>query len=76
MIHQLDMRGKDKVETAMERLKCFEPPEGYYLAFSGGKDSFKGVQTNACKLQGTWIEANVGRRKRSLRMVDTWRRIG
>lgn len=30
---------EDKVQTAMERLQAFEPPEGYYLAFSGGKDS-------------------------------------
>lgn len=30
---------EDKVETAIQRLKSFEPPEGYYLAFSGGKDS-------------------------------------
>ena len=29
----------DKVETAIERIKMFEPKEGYYLAFSGGKDS-------------------------------------
>lgn len=29
----------DKVELAIQRLKAFEPPEGYYLAFSGGKDS-------------------------------------
>jgi len=29
----------DKVAIAIERLKAFEPPEGYYLAFSGGKDS-------------------------------------
>lgn len=29
----------DKVEMAIERFKMFEPPEGYYLAFSGGKDS-------------------------------------
>lgn len=29
----------DKVQTALNRLKAFEPPEGYYLAFSGGKDS-------------------------------------
>lgn len=39
MIHQLNMQGKDKVQVAIERLKTFEPPEGYYLAFSGGKDS-------------------------------------
>jgi phosphoadenosine phosphosulfate reductase len=29
----------DKIETAIERIKQFEPPEGYFLAFSGGKDS-------------------------------------
>lgn len=28
-----------KVELAIKRLKAFEPPEGYYVAFSGGKDS-------------------------------------
>lgn len=30
---------KDKVQIAIDRLKAFEPPEGYYVAFSGGKDS-------------------------------------
>ena len=39
MINQLNMFGKTKVETAIERLQTFEPPEGYFLAFSGGKDS-------------------------------------
>ena len=39
MIHQMNMYGKDKVQIAIERLQTFEPPEGYYLAFSGGKDS-------------------------------------
>jgi phosphoadenosine phosphosulfate reductase len=29
----------DKVQTAINRLQAFEPEEGYYLAFSGGKDS-------------------------------------
>lgn len=29
----------DKVQIAIERLRMFEPSEGYYLAFSGGKDS-------------------------------------
>ena len=29
----------DKVKVAIDRLQYFEPPEGYYLAFSGGKDS-------------------------------------
>lgn len=39
MIDQLNMAGKTKVEVAIERIKTFEPKEGYYLAFSGGKDS-------------------------------------
>lgn len=30
---------RDKVQIAIERLRQFEPDEGYYLAFSGGKDS-------------------------------------
>ena len=29
----------DKVQVAIDRIKTFEPPEGYYVAFSGGKDS-------------------------------------
>ena len=29
----------DKVEESIRYLKSFEPPDGYYLAFSGGKDS-------------------------------------
>ena len=28
-----------KLDVAIQRLKSFEPPEGYFLAFSGGKDS-------------------------------------
>jgi len=31
--------GKDKMEIAIDRLRAFCPPEGYYVAFSGGKDS-------------------------------------
>lgn len=38
-IHQLNFQGKDMVEMSIERFRLFEPPEGYYLAFSGGKDS-------------------------------------
>jgi phosphoadenosine phosphosulfate reductase len=38
-IHQLNLLGKDKIEVAIMRLQEFEPPEGYYLSFSGGKDS-------------------------------------
>lgn len=39
MIGQLNIYGEDKVETAIKRIKMFEPEEGYYLSFSGGKDS-------------------------------------
>ncbi len=30
---------ENKIDIAIDRLKIYEPPEGYYLAFSGGKDS-------------------------------------
>ena len=30
---------EQKVQKSIERLKAFQPDEGYYLAFSGGKDS-------------------------------------
>jgi phosphoadenosine phosphosulfate reductase len=30
---------QDRIQESIEILKMFEPPEGYYLAFSGGKDS-------------------------------------
>ena len=39
MIHQLDFNGLDKVDKAIMRLQTYEPEEGYYLCFSGGKDS-------------------------------------
>ena len=39
MLSQLNLAGHTMVETALMRLREFEPPEGYYLAFSGGKDS-------------------------------------
>lgn len=39
MIHQIDIEGRDKVEKAILRLQTYEPSEGYYLCFSGGKDS-------------------------------------
>ncbi|MDD7647253.1 MAG: hypothetical protein PUJ35_08435 [Ruminococcus bromii] len=29
----------EKVQTAIQRLKAFEPADGYFLAYSGGKDS-------------------------------------
>lgn len=29
----------NKVQRSIERIRAFEPPEGYFLGFSGGKDS-------------------------------------
>ena len=39
MMYQQSLPLVDKVGMSIERLKSFEPEEGYYLAFSGGKDS-------------------------------------
>ena len=41
MLIETDIFGvtHDKVQTAIDRIKEFEPKEGYYVAFSGGKDS-------------------------------------
>jgi len=36
---QINFAGQDRVTVAIERLRMMEPPEGYYLAYSGGKDS-------------------------------------
>jgi len=41
----------EKVKVAIERIKTFEPAAGYYLAFSGGKDS--------CVLKAITIMAGV-----------------
>ena len=47
---------KDKVQIAMERLRAFEPNEGYYVAFSGGKDSQ--VIYHLCKEAGVKMDAH------------------
>lgn len=46
----------DKVELAIKRLKAFEPPEGYYVAFSGGKDSQ--CVYHLCKMAGVKFDAH------------------
>lgn len=38
-MQQLNIFGKTKTEEALEFIRKHEPPEGYYLGFSGGKDS-------------------------------------
>ena len=44
------------VDKAIERFKTFEPPEGYYLAFSGGKDSI--VIERLAKMSGVKYESH------------------
>lgn len=41
MLKYVDLMGEehDKVQMAIDRLRNFEPPDGYRVAFSGGKDS-------------------------------------
>lgn len=46
----------DKVELAIQRLKAFEPPEGYYVAFSGGKDSQ--CIYHLCQMAGVRFDAH------------------
>ena len=46
----------DKVKVAINRLKLHEPKEGYYLAFSGGKDSC--VCYELCKMAGVKFTAH------------------
>lgn len=38
-MQQLDFQGRTKEELAIEFIRQHEPPEGYFLGFSGGKDS-------------------------------------
>ena len=45
-----------KVESAIKRLKSFEPKDGYYVAFSGGKDSQ--CVYHLCKIAGVKFDAH------------------
>ena len=56
MLGQLNMYGMDRVELAIERLKAYEPPEGYFVAFSGGKDSV--VVKALCDMAGVKYDAH------------------
>lgn len=57
MLGQLNVFDKkDKLHKTLDRICEFEPKEGYYLAFSGGKDS----QTiyHLCKMAGVKFDAH------------------
>lgn len=47
---------EDKVQNSIDALRSFEPPEGYYLAFSGGKDSV--VVKHLCDMAGVKYDAH------------------
>ena len=47
----------NRVDIAIARFKQFEPPEGYYLAFSGGKDSC--VILDIAKRSGVKFDAHM-----------------
>ena len=53
---QLTLEGKALDQVAIDRLREFEPPEGYWLAFSGGKDSV--VILNLAKRAGVKFDAH------------------
>ena len=38
-LNQLNLDGRTLVDITLDRIRAYEPPEGYYVAFSGGKDS-------------------------------------
>lgn len=56
MLEQLNLQGKSKVEVAIDRIKTFEPQGGYYVAFSGGKDSV--VIKALCDMAGVRYDAH------------------
>ena len=56
MLNQIDIYGKTKLETTIDRIRTFEPPEGYFVAFSGGKDSQ--CIYELCKMAGVKFDAH------------------
>lgn len=50
------MIDQKKIDTALLKLRTFEPEEGYYVAFSGGKDSQ--CVYHLCKMAGVKFDAH------------------
>ena len=53
---QQTLSNSDIIQTAISRLREYEPSEGYYLAFSGGKDSI--CCYHLCKMAGVKFTAH------------------
>lgn len=47
---------RTKLEVSIQRLRSFEPPDGYFVAFSGGKDSQ--CVYHLCEMAGVKFEAH------------------
>ncbi len=57
MLYQKDLfTSKNKIDIAIERIATLVPSDGYYLAFSGGKDSV--VLKKLAELSGVKFDAH------------------
>lgn len=58
----MDSELKRKIEVSIQRLQAFCPEEGYYLAFSGGKDSVvckRLLEMSGCKFDSHYRVTSV-----------------